>query len=126
MEKKEYLITIIMPTYNSEKTLEYSLRSIRHQIINQDQIEILMIDGGSTDKTLEIAGKYNAKVLYNERRLPEFAKQQGMMAAKGKYGIFIDSDEAFTNKHSLSSRLELLKKSCSQKSGINRTDLSKR
>ena len=54
MEKKEYLITIIMPTYNSEKTLEYSLRSIRHQIINQDQIEILMIDGGSTDKTLEI------------------------------------------------------------------------
>ncbi len=85
MEKKEYLITIIMPTYNSEKTLEYSLRSIRHQIINQDQIEILMIDGGSTDKTLEIAGKYNAKVLYNERRLPEFAKQQGMMAAKGKY-----------------------------------------
>lgn len=110
MEKKEYLITIIMPTYNSEKTLEYSLRSIRHQIINQDQIEILMIDGGSTDKTLEIARKYNAEVLYNERRLPEFAKQQGMMAAKGKYGIFIDSDEAFTNKHSLSSRLELLKK----------------
>lgn len=110
MVNKEYLITIIMPAYNSERTLEKSLKSIRSQIISQDQIQILIVDGGSTDKTLETAAKYNAEVLYNERRLPEFAKQQGMMAAKGKYGIFIDSDEAFTNKRSLSSRLALLEK----------------
>ena len=109
-ESVNYLISVIMPTYNSERTLEYSLRSIRQQRIDQSQVEILIIDGGSTDKTLEIAKEYDATVLYNERRLPEFAKHQGMMAAGGKYGIFIDSDESFTNMDSLSSRIALLTK----------------
>lgn len=106
----DYLISIIMPTYNSGKTLQYSLKSIRNQNIDQTQIEILVIDGGSTDKTIEIAKHYGATVLYNERKLPEFAKQQGLLAAKGKYGIFIDSDEAFTNMNSLHCRIKLLKK----------------
>lgn len=106
----DYLISIIMPTYNSEKTIEYSLRSIRQQDIDQARIEILIIDGGSTDKTLEIVEKYNVTVLYNEHKLPEFAKQQGLLAAKGEYGIFIDSDEAFTNMNSLNCRIKLLKK----------------
>ncbi len=109
MENKcDYLISIIMPTYNSEKTLKYSLESIRRQSIDQTQVEILIIDGGSTDTTLDIAEKYGSTILYNEHRLPEFAKQQGLLAAKGKYGIFIDSDESFTNMNSLDSRIQLL------------------
>ena len=78
----EFLISIIMPTYNSEKTIEKSLQSIRRQTIDQSQVEILILDGGSKDATLEIALKYNATILKNERKLPEFAKQQGLMAAK--------------------------------------------
>lgn len=105
----EYLISIIMPTFNSEKTLEMSLKSIKgQQNINQNQIEILVIDGGSTDATLEIARRYKATILKNEQRLPEFAKQIGLIEAKGKYGIFIDSDEAFTNVLSLSNRVRCL------------------
>ena len=106
---KEYLISIIMPTFNSEKTLEKSLKSIREQKnINQNQIEILILDGGSIDSTLEIARRYEATILKNEQRLPEFAKQIGLLEAKGKYGIFIDSDEAFTNIHSLANRVRCL------------------
>lgn len=108
MEKTQYLISIIMPTYNSEKTLEYSLKSIRKQTIDQTDVEILIIDGGSTDKTVEIAKKYGAKVLYNSRKLPEFAKQQGLLAARGKYGIFIDSDESFINMNSFRNRIEIV------------------
>lgn len=104
----EYLISIIMPTYNSERTIEQSLKSIRDQQIEQDKIEILVLDGGSTDKTLKFAKQYGATVLKNERRLPEFAKQLGLLKAKGKYGIFIDSDEAFTNVHSLANRVRYL------------------
>ena len=104
----KYLISIIMPTFNSEKTLELSLKSIREQEIDQKQIEILILDGGSTDSTVEIAKRYEATVIKNERRLPEFAKQLGLLEAKGKYGIFIDSDEAFTNVHSLANRLRYL------------------
>ena len=99
-----------MPTFNSEKTLEQSLISIREQQIDQNQIEILILDGGSVDATLEIASRYGATILRNERKLPEFAKQLGLMEAKGKYGIFIDSDEAFTNVHSLANRLRYLEK----------------
>lgn len=107
----EYLISIIMPTFNSEKTLEQSLKSIREQKnINQNEIEILILDGGSTDSTLEIANQYKATVLKNERRLPEFAKQLGLMEARGKYGLFIDSDESFTNVHSLANRVRCLEK----------------
>lgn len=114
-----YSVSVIIPTYNSEKTLEYSLKSIRQQRMNQKEIEILVIDGGSTDKTLDIARQYDAAILYNEHRLPEFAKQQGMMAARGKYGIFIDSDEAFTNMDSLGNRLKLLSKYPSVKNVVS-------
>lgn len=126
VEHYDYLISIIMPTYNSGKTLEYSLKSIRNQHIDQTQIEILVIDGGSTDKTVEIAKSYGATVLYNERRLPEFAKQQGLLAAKGEYGIFIDSDEAFTNMNSLYFRIKLLKKYPSIKNLVSTGQICKK
>lgn len=98
-----------MPTYNSERTIEQSLKSIRRQSIDQKQIEILILDGGSTDKTLEIAAQYGAIILKNKKKLPEFAKQQGLLCAQGKYGIFLDSDESFTNMNSLADRLKYLK-----------------
>lgn len=103
----ELLVSIIMPTYNSEKTIETSLKSIRNQSINQKQVEIIVVDGGSSDKTLEIARRYNTRVIFNEKRLPEFAKQKGMLCAEGKYGVFLDSDESFLNKESLQKRVDL-------------------
>lgn len=106
--QKEYIVSIIMPTYNSERTLERSLCSIRNQSLEQDAVEILILDGGSTDRTKEIAEKYGAIFLENKKRLPEFAKQIGLLEAKGKYGIFIDSDESFKNSDSLRRRIAFL------------------
>lgn len=106
--KNTYSISIIMPTFNSEKTLEDSLKSIREQEFDQTQVEILLVDGGSTDRTAEIAQKYHAVMIHNARKLPEFAKQQGLLAAKGRYGIFIDSDESFINMNSLKNRVSIM------------------
>lgn len=119
MAENGYMISIIMPTFNSEKTLEESLKSIRRQEIDQAQIEILLVDGGSTDKTAEIARKYHAEMIHNERKLPEFAKQQGLLAAKGTYGIFIDSDESFLNMCSLKNRIEMMEKHPSVKNIVS-------
>ncbi len=109
-KKSSYSISIIMPTFNSEKTLEDSLKSIRQQEFDQTQVEILLVDGGSTDRTAEIAQKYHAAIIHNTRKLPEFAKQQGLLAAKGRYGIFIDSDESFINLNSLKNRIRIMEK----------------
>ena len=100
----EFLFSIIMPTYNSEKTIEMALKSIRCQDLEQSLIEILVVDGGSEDKTLEIAKKYDVKVLYNPRKFPEFAKQIGFANAKGRWVVMQDSDEILTKKTQLSSR----------------------
>lgn len=88
--------SIIIPTYNSERTLEYTLKSIRAQEFDQEELEIIVVDGGSTDKTLSIAQKYSAVILKNEMKLPEYAKAIGAKYASGKYIVRMDSDEEFT------------------------------
>ena len=61
--KKNYSVTVSMISYNDEIILEDCLASIRNQDYDQKLINILMVDGGSTDNTLEIAKKYNAIVV---------------------------------------------------------------
>jgi len=98
-------ITIIMPTYNSERTLERALLSVRKQTIDQNMIEILVIDGGSTDKTVHIAQKHGAIVLKNPERIPETAKRIGFAYAHGEYIIMQDSDEVWCSAEQLKNRL---------------------
>lgn len=104
----EIKVSLIIPTYNSERTIKKTLDSIRQQSINQDEIEILIVDAGSTDSTREIAKQYDAQILENEKKLPEIAKHIGFLCAKGKYAIYIDSDEAFLNRNSLKRRVDFL------------------
>ncbi len=103
-------ISIIMPTFNAERTLEKSLTSIVNQTLPRECIEILVIDGGSTDQTVKIAERFGAKILKNEKRLPEIAKQIGVLEAAGRYGVFIDSDEIFADMNSLERRIQFLAK----------------
>ena len=102
--------SIVIPTYNSERTLEYTLKSIRSQKYDQNDLEILVIDGGSTDLTLDIARKYGAKILNNPKRLPEYAKAKGAEEASGKYLMRMDSDEEFSYDCQLQDKKRFLEK----------------
>lgn len=93
---KRPFFSIIIATYNSEQTLPYTLQSIRNQDFDQNELEVLVVDGGSTDRTRNIAEEYGATILENEKRLPEYAKLVGVKNARGKYLIRMDSDEEFT------------------------------
>ncbi len=104
------LISIIIPTYNSSKTLETELASIRQQDLDQNLIEILVVDGGSTDSTFDIAKKYNATILDNPRRLPLPAICKGLNDAKGRYGALMGADEAFINPSQLRNRMAVFAK----------------
>lgn len=100
--------SIIIPTFNSEKTLRYTLESIINQTIDTTEYEILVVDGGSTDKTRIIADNFGAKVIDNPYRLPEHAKAIGTSQACGHYIIRMDSDEEFTYVDQLKDKRDFL------------------
>ena len=86
------MLSVVTPTYNSSKTLEKCLASIRDQDYPQEKIEIIIADGGSTDSTLEIAKKYTRKIFDNPLKTGEAGKEVGVKRATGNIIVLIDSD----------------------------------
>lgn len=101
------LISVIMPTLNEEKNISWALKSIRMQTVNQKLVEILVIDGGSTDRTREIAESYGARIIDNPKVLPEEAKGIGLKECTGKYIVFLDADNELADKNQLKKRVDL-------------------
>lgn len=87
------LVSIIIPTYNSEKTLFLCLESIKRQIYRN--LEVIVVDNFSTDKTVKIAKSYGAKVIQVRGERAK-AKNIGLKYARGKYVLFVDSDMELT------------------------------
>ena len=101
-------MSIVIATFNSERTLPRVLASIRRQVYPKNLIDILVVDGGSTDKTIPIAKKYGCRVLHNPRTVPAWAKYIGYKEAKGKYLMYLDSDEVIVHTNSLKRKAAVL------------------
>lgn len=83
------MISIVLATYNEEKNLARCLDSVK-SIAD----EIIVVDGNSTDKTVEIAGQYNAKVINTTNKSNfHINKQMAIDAAKGDLILQLDADE---------------------------------
>ena len=89
----ELLVSIVIPTYNSEKALPLCIESIKRQTYRN--IEVIVVDNFSTDRTVEIAKSYGAKVIQVRGERTK-AKNIGLRHARGKYVLFIDSDMELT------------------------------
>lgn len=90
------LISVIIPVYNVEKTLKRCVDSVLEQ--SYTNIEIILVDDGSTDRSIEICEQYaenfpNIRVLHQENNGPSEARNNGVKIAKGEYIIFLDSDD---------------------------------
>lgn len=85
-------ISVVIPTLNSENTLERCLESIARQNYPQDKVEIIIADGGSEDKTLDIARKYTQRIVPNHLKTGEAGKATGVKEAKNEIIALIDSD----------------------------------
>ncbi len=83
-------ISVIIPAYNEEKYLPRTLDSIHR--LNRKPDEILVVDGGSTDKTASVAKAHGARVITIPHRGIGFARQKGLEAAKGDVVAFTDAD----------------------------------
>lgn len=86
-------ISIVIPTYNEEKYIGKTLKSINELSVESDWVlEKLVIDANSSDKTVEVAKLHGAKVISVEHRGIGYARQQGFLAAKGEVVAFTDAD----------------------------------
>lgn len=104
-------VSFVIPTLNAQNVLEKCLKSIVRQNIPRQQYEIIITDGGSTDKTLKIAKKYNSKIYQNPLKTAEAGKAVGIKKAKGKFICLIDSDNILPNINWLEQMLNPLKNS---------------
>lgn len=85
-------LSIIIPTCNEEKHIKDCLDSIFAQDYPKDRIEVLLVDGMSSDDTVRIAGKYPVRVIFNKKRLTGNARKIGAEEAKNDFLVYIDAD----------------------------------
>lgn len=110
-------ISVIIPVFNTEKYIEDCLQSISKQSFTD--FEILAINDGSTDSSLEILEKYQEKetrlhIFSQENSGVSVARNLGIEKAKGDYIAFIDSDDTIDKFY-----LERLYKSITSKENID-------
>ena len=88
-------VSVIVPIYNAEKYLKQCLDSIMNQTLTD--IEIILIDDGSTDGSREICESYltDSRVIFHHKENEGLAaaRQDGMERAQGEYMGFVDSDD---------------------------------
>jgi hypothetical protein len=85
------LVSIVIPCYNSARYLAESLESAVAQ--SYPKIEIIVVDDGSSDATSSIAQSYPVKYIYQENSGISAARNAGTLRSKGKYLVFLDSDD---------------------------------
>lgn len=90
-------ISFIVPAFNAEETLPRCLDSILSQI-NQEDLEIIVINDGSTDSTLNIVMSYqlkhdNIKIINQQNKGISGARNVAIKSATGEYVILVDSDD---------------------------------
>ncbi len=85
-------LSIVLAVYNEEKTLEECLSSVKNIAS-----EVVVVDGGSSDHTLEIARKFNAKIIETENPpIFHINKQKALDAATNEWILQLDADERVT------------------------------
>lgn len=90
------LVSVVMPTYNSEKTIRQSIESVINQ--SYQNWELIIVDNCSTDKTRDIVNEFlenkRIRLLVNDQNYGiAFSRNRAIQTAIGKYIAFLDSDD---------------------------------
>ncbi len=99
MENAEIIkVSVVMPIFNAYKYIRPALESIMEQTLRE--IEIICVDDGSTDRTLDILKEYQSKdsrirIITENNAGPAAARNKGLSRVRGEYVIFLDADDFF-------------------------------
>jgi len=101
MANFKFRVSVIVPVYKVEKYLRECIDSLLMQTIDEGEMEILLINDGSPDNSLEICEEYAAlydfiKVFSKENEGLSATRNFGIRNANGKYLMYLDSDDSFS------------------------------
>jgi len=92
-ETFEFAISVVMPVYNGEQTLDSALAPLVGLLLDREIVEIIVVDDGSKDSSAWVAKEAGAKVVPSGGRLgPAGARNVGASVAKGNVVWFVDAD----------------------------------
>lgn len=83
-------ITVVIPAYNEEECIGDLLSDLKEQSFRN--FEVILIDDGCTDRTAEIAKKFNAKIFFSGKHNLAFNRNLGIRNAKGEIIVNLDAD----------------------------------
>ncbi len=94
---KTKAVSVIIDTYNYEHFIEQAIESVLNQDFPKEQMEIIVVDDGSTDDTREKVKKYEGRIkyIYQENKGQAGAFNTGFSAATGEYICFLDADDVW-------------------------------
>ncbi|MDR0416898.1 MAG: glycosyltransferase, partial [Propionibacteriaceae bacterium] len=98
----DYQVSVIVPAYNAEDWLGGCLNSLIGQSVAEGEMEIIVVDDGSSDSTERVAMDYAALFDYihcyrREHGGPGAARNTGITQARGKYLMFVDADDILSS-----------------------------
>lgn len=94
--QEKVLLSVVVPVYNSEKFISACIESIINQ--TYENLEIILVDDGSTDNAGKICDKYalkdeRIKCIHKQNEGACYARRDGILAASGEFITFVDSDD---------------------------------
>jgi glycosyltransferase involved in cell wall biosynthesis len=97
-------VSVVVPVHDGEATLAECLAALGGQSLSGHDFEVIVVDDGSTDGSAEVARRFGARVVRQERRGAPGARNRGLAVARGEWVAFTDAD-CIPSRHWLKSLL---------------------
>lgn len=85
-------VSVIIPAYNAQKTIEKCLQSILESDFETNDLEVIVVNNNSIDNTCALVEKFPVTLIHEKEKGPAFARNAGAKKATGKYLAFLDAD----------------------------------
>ena len=91
------LVSVIIPLYNARRYVAQAIESALNQTYSN--VEVIVVDDGSTDDPLEVISKYPVRVIRQDNQGVSAARNTGIREATGEFIVTLDADDAISPEY---------------------------